>query len=227
MVRAGPVMLRWFTAGRNHELSNSPFTKDTPLDAVRYVVLDTELTSINSRSNRLLSVGAIVMDGTRIRIGEQFYRELNPGVPLAEASVLVHKLRPHDVADAEPPQQVLADLQKFIAGSVLVGHFVKMDLKILKKELAGMEHELNNPGVDTARVQEWILRREPYSEDLPHRLENLDLLSLAKVYGLDWKAAHHALSDAFVTAEIWQKMIHVVQAKGVRKLGDLLRIGRV
>ena len=45
---------------------------------------------------------------------------------------------------------------------------MKMDLKILKKELAGIECELNNPGVDTSRVQEWILRREPYSEDLPH-----------------------------------------------------------
>jgi len=220
-------MLRWLKSRRNQELANSPFTRDTPLDAVRYVILDTELTSVNSRSNRLLSVGAIAMDGAKIRIGEQFYREVNPGVPVAEASVLVHKLRPHDVADADPPRQVLADLQKFIAGAVLVGHFVKMDLKILRKELAGTEHELNNPGIDTARVQEWILRREPYSEDLPHRLENLDLLSLAKAYGLDFQEAHHALSDAFVTAEIWQKMIYVVQAKGIRKLGDLLRIGGV
>ena len=167
------------------------------------------------------------MDGPKIRVGEQFYREVNPGVPAAEASVLVHKLRPNDVADAEPPHQVLADLQKFITGAVLVGHFVKMDLKILGKELAGTEHQLNNPGVDTARVQEWILRREPYSEDLPHRLENLDLLSLAKAYGLEYKEAHHALSDAFVTAGIWQKMLYLVQAKGVRKLGQLLRIGRV
>src|SRR5579864_3566282 len=108
------MMRRWLTAGRSHELSNSPFTKDTPLDAVRYVVLDTELTSIDSRSNRLLSVGAIVMDGTKIRIGEQFYREVNPGAPVAEASVLIHKLRPNDLADAEPPRHVLADLQKFI-----------------------------------------------------------------------------------------------------------------
>lgn len=221
------MMPRWLKGGRNRELSNFPFTKDAPVDALRYVVLDTELTSVKSRSNRLLSVGAIAMDGPRIRIGQQFYREVNPGVPVAEASVLVHKLRPNDVAAAEPPRQVLADLQKFIAGAVLVGHFVEMDLKILRKELAGTEHELNNPGIDTARVQEWILRRGPYKEDLPHRLENLDLLSLAKTYGLECKEAHHSLSDAFVTAGIWQKMLHVVQAKGVSTLGQLMRIGGV
>jgi DNA polymerase-3 subunit epsilon len=220
-------MRRWFTAAHNQKLSNFPFTKETSLEAVRYVVLDTELTSVNNRSNRLLSVGAIAMEGAQIRIGEQFYREVNPGVPLAEASVLIHKLRPNDVAAAEPPEQVLADLQQFIAGSVLVGHFVKLDLKILRKELADTEQHLNNPGIDTARVQEWILRRQLYSEDLPHRLENLDLQSLAKAYSVEYHEAHHALSDAFVTAAIWQKMMHVVQAKGVRKLGDLLRIGGV
>jgi DNA polymerase III subunit epsilon len=220
-------MRRWLRVGRSHELRNFPFTKDTPLDAVRYVVLDTELTSVNSRSNRLLSVGAIAMDGPRIRIGEQFYREVNPGISVAEASVLVHKLRPNDVADAEPTHQVLANLRKFIAGAVLVGHFVEIDLNILRKELAVTEHALNNPAVDTARVQEWILRRGPYSEDLPHRLENLDLLSLAKAYGLECHEAHHALSDAFVTAGIWQKMLYVVQGKGIGKLGELLRIGRV
>ncbi len=97
----------------------------------------------------------------------------------------------------------------------------------LRKELADTEQQLNNPGIDTARVQEWILRREPYSDDLPHRLENLDLLSLATAYGLECHEVHHALSDAFVTATIWQKMMHVVQAEGIRKLGDLLRIGGV
>lgn len=220
-------MRHWLSGRCNHELSDLPFTKDTPLDAVRYVVLDTELTSVNSRSNRLLSVGAIAMDGPKIRLGEQFYREVNPGVAVAEASVLVHKLRPNDVAHAEPPQEVLASLQKFIAGAVLVGHFVALDLKILRKELAGTGLELNNPGIDTARVQEWILRHQHYSEDFAHCLENLDLLSLAKAYGLECKEVHHALSDAFVTAEIWQKMLYALQAKGVRKLGELLRIGKV
>jgi len=198
-----------------------------PSKAVRYVVLDTELTSPKSRSNRLLSVGAIAMDGAKIRIGEQFYRVVNPGVTVAEASVLVHKLRPDDVADGEPPRHVLADLQKFIAGAVLVGHFVEMDLKILRKELSGTEHELNNPVIDTARVQRRILQRGPYSGDLPDRLENLDLQALVRAYGLACQDAHHALSDAFLTAGIWQKMIYAAQSKGISKLGDLLRIGGV
>src|SRR6516162_5525395 len=70
---------------------------ETPLDSLRYAVVDTELTSLDSRSNRLLSIGAITMEGTKIRLGEQFYRVVNPGVTVPAQSVLIHKLRPNDV----------------------------------------------------------------------------------------------------------------------------------
>jgi DNA polymerase III epsilon subunit-like protein len=86
-------------------------------------------------------------------------------------------------------------------------------------------HTFSNPAVDTARVHHWILRHGRYSEDLPVQLENLDLATLAKFYSLDVQDAHHALSDAFLTARVWQKMLYTLQANGVRNLGKLLRTG--
>jgi DNA polymerase III epsilon subunit-like protein len=58
--------------------------------------VDTELTSLDTRSNRLLSIGAIAMDGSKIRIAEQFYRLVNPGVAVPAQSILIHKLLPSD-----------------------------------------------------------------------------------------------------------------------------------
>jgi DNA polymerase III epsilon subunit-like protein len=55
----------------------------------------------------------------------------------------------------------------------------------------------------------------------------LELTTVAKVYGLDVDNAHHALYDVFLTAQVWQKMMYTIQAKGIRKLSDLLRIGGV
>jgi DNA polymerase III epsilon subunit-like protein len=37
---------------------------------------------------------------------------------------------------------------------------------------------------------------------------------------------HHALSDAFLTAQLWQKLICAAESLGIRTLGDLLRIGK-
>jgi len=197
----------------------------TPIRSLRYVVLDTEFTSLEQRSNRLLSVGAITMKGASILMGEQFYRVLNPGVEIPAGSVVVHKLRPRDIDVGEPPLQVLAELRDYIAGAVLVGHFIKLDLDILRKELRAAEHSLDNPVVDTARVHRWLLRKGRYSEDLFHRLEKVDLAALAKVYDIELGEAHHALDDAFVTARLWQKMIPRLESHGVHTIANLLKAG--
>ena len=218
-------MLRWLKSGLwGGDDGRSALPGDTAIDSVRYVVLDTELTSLDKRSNRLLSLGAIAMDGPKIRLGEQFYRIVNPGVPVPAESVVIHKLRSEDVEGAEELSKTLGELCQFVEGAVLVGHFVHIDLKILWKELGSRQH-LDNPAVDTARVHHWILRHGQYSEDLFAQLENLDLATLARFYGLDYYDAHHALSDAFMTAQVWQKMMYRLEEKGIRKLSELLKIG--
>jgi len=204
-----------------------PFPPQTPLDSVRFVVLDTEFTSLDRRSNRLLSVGAIAMQGSRIKMGEQFYRVLNPGVAVPASTVVVHKLRPHDVGKGEAPEQVLRALRDFIAESVLVAHFAKIDVDILNRELQPCGAALDNPAVCTAKVHRWVLSKGRYSEDLFHRLENVSLAQLAEQYKIEFHEAHHAMEDAFVTARLWQKLLHVIEKHKVQTLRDLLKIGRI
>lgn len=219
-------MLRWLRRlWGNNQAPVCPL--DTPLHSVRFVVLDTEFTSLDKRSNRLLSIGAIAMEGTKIRMGEQFYRVLNPGVAVPGQGVLVHKLRASDVEKGDQPIEVLEALRPFIAGSVLVGHFVHMDLAILRKELRGADQKLMNPVADTAQVHRWLVRRGRHTEDLFHHLENVDLASLAKAYRIEFHEAHHALHDAFLTARLWQKLLCELEAHGVRTVGELLKIGGV
>lgn len=210
---------------KHESQSSEAISQDSALDSLRYVVLDTELTSLDSHTNRLLSVGAIAMQGPSIQLGNQFYRVINPGVSIPAESIVIHRLRVEDVVGGEAPKQCLIDLCQFMEGAVLVGHFVDIDLKILGKEMGQSGHTINNPAIDTARVHQCILRHGPYSEELSVQLEKMDLATLAKFYSLEVQDAHHALSDAFLTARIWQKMLHALQAKGVRNLRKLLSVG--
>jgi DNA polymerase III subunit epsilon len=216
----------WFKFGGKTEPADSRFSHKALLHDVRYAVVDTELTSLDSRSNRLLSIGAIAMDGAKIRIAEQFYRVVNPGVEVPAAGVLVHKLRPNDVGQGAAPEQALTELRQFIDGKVLVGHFLNIDLKVLRKELGDEQHELSNPAIDTARVHQWILQNSPYREDLEQQLANVSLAALAKIYNLDFHEAHHALEDAFVTARLWQKLLAKLEAMKITRLGELLGIAK-
>jgi len=192
----------------------------------RYVVVDTEFTSLQKDTNRLLSIGAVAMQGTTIHLGDQFYEVVNPRVPIPAETVVVHRLLPADVQHAEPAETALLAFKKFAEGAVLVGHFVSLDLHILRKELGGNGNELTNSAIDLAIIHRWILLHEHYTEDLDRRLEQMDMCSLANEYRVPVRDLHHALGDAYVTAQLWQKMIVRLERLGVQTIRDLLRIGK-
>ncbi|HLW53121.1 MAG TPA: 3'-5' exonuclease [Candidatus Angelobacter sp.] len=219
------AITRWLS-GWFERHGSGVFPATAALNSVRYVVLDTELTSLEPSTNRVISIGAVAMDGNRIRMGQHFYCVVNPGVTVPASTVLVHGLRPADVLEGCAPAEAISSLLNFATGAVLVGHFLGIDLAALRKELDGGSKALSEPAIDTARVQRWLdLRQNKYREDRGHQEEKLDLASLARRYGLEHKEAHHALYDALLTAELWQRLQVRLDAVGVKTLGELLRIG--
>jgi DNA polymerase-3 subunit epsilon len=205
---------------------DSLFPSETPLRELRFAVIDTELTSLDARSNRLLSIGAIAMDGKKIRLGEELYRVVNPGVEVPRESVMIHRLRPGDIEQGIAPALAMAELREFTAGRVLVGHFFHIDLQAMRKELGDQCDELANPAICTARVHRWLQRQGRCREDFEQEMERVDLEALANAYDLEFREAHHALEDAFLTARLWQKQMAKLQTMGVEKLRDVLRVAR-
>lgn len=199
---------------------------DLPLQSVRFVVLDTELTSLDRRTNRLLSLGALAMDGSRIRLGEHFYRVVNPGVEIPADSVLIHGLRPADIAAGEPPEKVLSEFRAFLRDSVVVGHFVGIDTGVLRKELRGSGASIDNPVLDTATAHRWLEQHEQRLRGLDGAQGRCDLATLADKYGLEMRNAHHALDDAYLTAQLWQKLLSRLEAAGVKTLRAALRVAK-
>lgn len=217
-------MIHWLKRLRTGRNDGAARNKNA-IDSLRYVVLDTELTSLDSRTNRILSIGALAMDGAKIRLGEQFYRVLNPEVAVPEKTIVVHGLRPKDVEEGEPPDVALSEFREFAEGAVLVGHFLRIDVEALKKELGSKRKQLRNPTIDTAAVHRWLeLRKRTYAEATDDLMAEMNLASVAEHYGVEARDEHHALSDAFVTARLWQKLLHHLQLEGIRTLRQLRRV---
>ena len=167
------------------------------------------------------------MEGTRIQMAKQFYCVVNPGVPIPHEGILIHKLRPDEISGGISPAEALVQLEDYLRGTVVVGHFVEIDLKVLSKEVGADNGILQHRALDTARAQKWIWDHETNPQRHGHDAETLDLASLAKEYGIDFHEAHHALQDAFVTAQVWQRIVPRLQAMNVRTLGTALRIAGV
>lgn len=199
-----------------------------PIEAVRYVVMDSELTGLDARKDSIVSVGAMVMQGGRIQLGETFYEMVSPETTMRSESIVVHGITPSDVAGKRVIEAVIEDFLKFCAGAVVVGHFLSLDLGFLNKEMKRLHNaKFPQPVADTLRIHEWM---QDHSRGARGQYdaceENKDLFSLAKKYHIPVSAAHNALMDAFITAQLFQRFLSSLPGLGVRTVKDLLRIAK-
>jgi len=201
--------------------------KSFPLRECPFVVFDTELSGLDLRKDFIISIGAIKMTGETINISKEFYRLVKPAGRMTNKNIEIHGITPGELEKQESMGAVLPDFLDFIRGSVLVGHFVNLDIKfmnaVLKQEYG---EKLDNPAVDTYDIHEWLYKNGvEFKRHYHGGSTSTDLFSIAQQYGITIDTVHNSLEDAFVTAQLFQKFLYFVQAEGIRTLDDLFDIG--
>lgn len=199
-----------------------------PIGDAGYVVLDTELTGLDIKTNSIISIGAVKMRGAAIELGNVFYKLINPSTEISHESVVIHGITPSDVAEKPSIEKVICELTDFCGDDVIVGHFVSLDMTFINRDMKRICSDvLHNPAVDTRRLYEWIKENtDTFSRHYRGRADELDLFSLAREYGVPVSGAHNALGDAFITAQLFQRFLSMLPALGVSTVRDLLRIGK-
>ena len=200
-----------------------------PIGDTRYVVIDTELSGLDHKQDAIIALSAIRMRGARILLGETFYGLVNPERELARENVLVHRLSNGDLAFQPTIDVALEKFAEFIGEDVIVGHFIGIDLGFLKRDVQRhLNRRLKNSWLDTYRAHEWMRaqQRQFLGGYGMYGVEETDtnLFDLARRYQIPVKQAHHALHDAFTTAQLWQRLVVKLSDLGVRRLGDALAI---
>ncbi|MGD2080125.1 MAG: exonuclease domain-containing protein [Nitrospirota bacterium] len=202
--------------------------RKAPLEETEFVAFDTELTGTDFAKDSLISIGAVRLRGARLMAGQSFYRLVRPESRLKRRSVPVHELTHADLAEAEEPAAVLADFLEFIGGAVLVGHFVNVDLNFVNRSLK--RHfgiTLGNPAVDTSAVHEWLYDNDStFKRHFGGATVLKDLYSMARSYGVEPQKSHNAFNDAYLTAQLFQRFLHFLARAGVRRLDELLSVGK-
>lgn len=197
----------------------------TPVSDASFVVIDTELTGLNEKKDSIVSLGAVRMIGTSISLGDPFYRLVKPETELTRESVIIHGIVPSDVAAEEDIASVLEKFLVFCGSSIVVGHCVAIDLAFLEREMKRVPgHGMENPVLDTAELFGWMSRRGVLEccKSMPREPE---LYGLCQCLEIPVSEAHHALADAFITAQIFQRFLPLLQEQGITTIGELARIG--
>jgi DNA polymerase-3 subunit epsilon len=184
---------------------------EQPLAELAYTVFDTETTGLNpSEGDEILQIGATRIVGGKLRRQECFEQLVDPQRSIPAAGIPIHGIRPDMVQGQPTIDTVLPAFHRFAQDTVLVAHNAAFDMRFLqlKEQRTGVRFE--QPVLDTL-----LLSAAVHPNQESHGLE-----AIAERLGVNVLGRHTALGDAMVTAEVFLKLLPLLQAQGIHTLGQ-------
>jgi DNA polymerase-3 subunit epsilon len=186
-----------------------------PLRDLTYVVFDTETTGLNPNGgDEIVQLAAVrVMNGRRVQ-GEELDQLVNPGRPIPASSTAVHGVTEAMVADAPSIDTVGAKFFRYCEHAVLVAHNAPFDMAFFHKHAGRIGARFEHPVFDTV-----LLSAILFGQGEPHTLD-----ALADRFGVVIPEAdrHTAMGDTIATAEVFQRMIPMLEARGIDTFDKVL-----
>jgi DNA polymerase III subunit epsilon len=189
----------------------------TPIDQVRFVVLDSETTGFSPVLDRILTIGAVVVQDGEIRLDDSFDALLR--VTGDVGPVDVHGVTPdrseRGYDEAEAVERFLA----YLRDGVIVGHHIGHDVSMLDAALErmGSDVRLLNRALDTADLTLFLAQDGAFADrTLP---AHLSLDTLADLFGVIPHDRHTASGDAFITALVFLRLLKLAARHGRTTLG--------
>jgi DNA polymerase-3 subunit epsilon len=186
---------------------------DRKLSELTYSVFDTETTGLEpSNGDEIIQMGAVRVVNNRLLRQEVFDQLVDPGIPLKPAGIPIHGIT-EDMVHGQPKLDVvLPAFHEFCAETVLVAHNAAFDMRFFQLKEDSLGVRFTQPVLDTLLLSAVI---HPNQES--HRLE-----LIAERLGINVIGRHTALGDAFVTGEVFLKMVPLLADMGIVTLRQAL-----
>ncbi len=191
----------------------SPQIAHRLLSDLNYTVFDTETTGLNpSEGDEIVAIGAVRLVNGRLLREESFDQLVDPRRPIPAAATRIHGIRPEMVKDRPGIELVLPRFHQFSADTILVGHNVAFDMRLLQVKEAAIGIQFTQPVLDTLLLSAVL---HPAQSD--HTME-----AIAERLGVSIEGRHTAMGDALATANIFLKMLPLLAENGILTLDDAM-----
>lgn len=204
-----------------HDYATSVVDDHLPWRSAEYLALDFEATGLDLKNDDVVSFGSVPIRDARVVVGELQYSLVRPTKPVPPESSKFHVIRNQDLADAPSGADAAELLLRALTGKVLLAHAAWVESSFLRRLFKLQGANLTSPIVDTAALTRALGMRPRISTHEPH------LESLADELGVPVHDPHHALGDAFTTAQVFLVLTHrLEEIHGPLTVGDLVNLSR-
>ena len=192
-----------------------PATREqTGLSQARFIVVDVETSGLDTRRDRLLSIGACAVEAMRLRAGENYATVLRRDETSDRDNILIHGIGPQAQAAGEAPEESLLGFLEFAGKNPLVAFHASFDRAMLDRALREtLGVRLLNPWLDLAHLAPALFPEA--------RLRQASLDDWLDYFDLRVHARHRAADDAFATGEIFLVLLARARTRSLTTVSAL------
>ena len=184
------------------------------LSHVRWVVVDVEASGLDMRRDHLLSIGAVALHGFDLVLSDCFEVVLRQSKVSDDANILIHGIGGTAQRTGTNPADALLQFLQFLGKSPWVAYHAAFDQAMIGRAMRDyLGVRFTRPALDLAYLAPAVF------SDSPARPQTLD--NWLTRFGIRSFSRHHAVSDAFATAQLLQVTLHQASASDMRERAQL------
>jgi DNA polymerase-3 subunit epsilon len=195
------------------------FDESISIEETRFVVLDTETTGLDYDNDRILCIGALILQNGIIAIQDSFevYIEQDH---YDKSTAQIHGILKAFIIQRPTELEALQQFLTFLGDSIIIAHHTTFDVTMINNALErnGLP-ELTNKRLDTAILYKKTLIKSHLFE----RKDHYTLDDLADKFDISKKDRHTALGDAYITAIAFLKIVSKLREKKEINLNSLFK----
>jgi DNA polymerase-3 subunit epsilon len=195
----------------------NPEIENTLLKELSYTVFDTETTGLNpSGGDEIISIGAVRIVNQKLLHDDIYEQLIDPVRSLPESSIKIHGIQPEMLKNQPIIDNVLPVFNHFSEETVLVAHNAAFDMAMLKAKESSTGVIFTNAVLDTL-----LLSAVVHPEQQSHNIE-----AITKRLGINVVGRHTAVGDALTTAEMFLKLIPLLEEMGIHTLKQAMEASK-
>jgi DNA polymerase III epsilon subunit family exonuclease len=184
---------------------------DKKLSELAFVAFDVETTGLDSRSHRIVEIGAIRFG--REGVFATFDQLVNPGFPMPPEASAINGITDAMVASCPPLGAALPRVIEFLGDSILLAHNAQFDIGFLDAAFsrAGM-----------ARVRNSVVCTRDLARGVFPGLPRYGISDLVKTLKIPTGDRHRALADAGYCSEVFRRCVDRIDWTWDVSFGELM-----